>query len=327
MPMNFDTRFLIAKLQSDVDVAADYAGADLLPALELTHRPLEADRQSRDIIDGEPGATGKDFLARPRVRVTAALEAAAATALGSAPFWGGLVQACGLSETLTATTSAAYSPRADANSEWATLVGGFGGSQAAPGSAAEFMQEAINATGTVGFQARDGELPRLDFEMTAIYGAPVARSAIMVATPLDIGPLGQAAYREVDPVSYANSSFTFASQPLVLRELTMQDEAPVIHNDRPNDLSTRRGRRRYTGRMVVTAPALGNFDYFARSLDGTEQALLFRNGAGGNQIEFRADRVQAFLTDLGEQDNEVTATFDLLYLRDDTTNEFRITVQ
>jgi hypothetical protein len=107
----------------------------------------------------------------------------------------------------------------------------------------------------------------------------------------------------------------------------MQDEAPVIHNDRPNDLSTRRGRRRYTGRMVVTAPALADFDYFARSLDGSEQALLFRNGTAGNQVEFRADRVQAFLSDLGEQDNEVTATFDLLYLRDDTTGEFRITAQ
>lgn len=327
MPMNFDTRFLIAKLQTAVNVAATYEGADLLPALELTHRPLEADRNSRDIIDGEPGATGKDFLARPRVRVTAALEAAAATSLGTAPFWGGLVQACGLAETLSAGASASYSPRADANSAWATLVGGFGGTQAAPGSAADFMQEAINATGTVGFQATDGELPRLNFEMTAIYGAPVARSAIVASSPLDIGTLDQAAYREVDPVSHANTTFTFAGESLVLRELTMQDEAPVIYNDRPNDLSTRRGRRRYTGRMVVTAPALGDFDYFARSLDGTEQALLFRNGAAENQFEFRADRVQAFLSDLGEQDNEVTATFDLLYLRDDTTGEFRMTAQ
>jgi hypothetical protein len=325
--MSFDTRFLIAKLQADLNVAADYAGADLIPALELTHRPLEADRQSRDIIDGAPGATGADFLARPRVRVTAALEASAAAAPGSAPFWGGLVQACGLSETLSAGASAAYSPRADASSEWATLVGGFGGSQAAPGAAADFMQEAINATGTVGFQAGDGELPRLNFEMTAIYGAPVARSAVVAASPLDVGALGQASYREADHVSHANTSFTFAGQALILRELTMQDEAPVIHNDRPNDLSTRRGRRRYTGRMVVTAPALADFDYFARSLDGSEQALLFRNGTAGNQVEFRADRVQAFLSDLGEQDNEVTATFDLLYLRDDTTGEFRITAQ
>lgn len=131
----------------------------------------------------------------------------------------------------------------------------------------------------------------------------------------------------MDLVSHANTTFTFAEKNLVLRELTMQDEAPVIYSDRPNDIGTRRGRRRYTGRLVVTAPALGDFDYFARSLDGAENALLFRNGAAGNQFEFRADRVQAFLSDLGEQDNEVTATLDLLYLRDDTTGEFRMTAQ
>jgi len=327
MPMSFDTRFLIAKLQTARGVAADYAGADLIPALELTHRPLEADRQSRDLVDGNPGATGADFLSRPRARVTATLEASAAAALGDAPFWGGLAQACGLAETLTATTSAAYTPRQDDAFKWATLVGGFGGSQGAPGTAADFLQEALDATGTVGFTARDGELPQLSFELTALYGAPVARSAVVAASPLDVGALGQAAYVEADHVSHANTTFTFAGETLVLRELTMQDETPVIHNDRPNDLSTRRGRRRYTGRLVVTAPALGDLDFFARSLDGTEQALLFRNGTAGNQVEFRADRVQAFLSDLGEQDNEVTATFDLLYLRDETTNEFRITAQ
>ncbi|SEK34553.1 hypothetical protein SAMN05443999_101255 [Roseovarius azorensis] len=327
MPMSFDTRFLIARLQTARDVAAEYGGANLLPALELNHRPLEADRQTRDILDGSPGGAGKDFLARPRVRVTAALEAAAGVAPGTAPFWGEIAQACGLAETVEAGISASYSPGSDANAKWATLVGGFGGTQGAPGTADDFLQEAINATGTIGFQARDGELPRLDLDLTAIYGAPVARGAIAAASPLDIGPLGQAAYREVDPVSYANSAFSFAGETLVLRELTMQDETPVIYSDRPNDLSTRRGRRRYTGRMVVTAPALGSFDYFARSLDGTEQALLFSNGPLGNRFEFRADRVQAFLSDLGEQDNDVIATFDLLYLHHDTTGNFRITAK
>lgn len=327
MPMNYDTRFLIAKLQAQAGVAATYAGSALIPALELNHRALEADRQSRDLIDGAPGATGADFLSKPRVRVTSTVEASAASALGSAPFWGTLARACGLKETLTASTSAVYTPRQDGALEWATLVGGFGGTQSAPGEAADFIQEAIDALGTIGFEASEGQLPRLTCEMTAIYGAPVARSAVSASSPLDVGTLAQAGYVEADPISHANTSFTFASENLMLRELSLRDETPVIHSDRPNDLSTRRGRRRYTGRMVVTAPALGDFDYFARSLDGTEQALLFRNGAAGNQFEFRADRVQAFLSDLGEADNEVTASFDLLFLRDDTTNEFRITVQ
>jgi hypothetical protein len=327
MAMNYDTRFLIAKIQAAADVAADYAGANLIPALELTHRPLEADRQSRDLVDGNPGSTGGDFLARPRVRVTAALEASAATALGAAPFWGGMARAAGLEEVLTAGASAQYSPRDGDTPEWATLVGGFGGSQAAPGAAGDFLQEALNATGTVGFQAREGELPRLSFEMTAVYGAPVARADVAAASPLDLGPLGQASYREADPVSFANTTFSFAGRAMILRELTMADETPVIFGDRPNELSTRRGRRRYTGRMVVTAPALGDFDYFARSLDGGTSALAFHNGPAGNRLSFTADRVQSFLSDLGEADNEVTATFDLLFLRDEITREFRITAQ
>jgi len=164
MPMSFDTRFLIAKLQTARGVAADYAGADLIPALELTHRPLEADRQSRDLVDGNPGATGADFLSRPRARVTATLEASAAAALGDAPFWGGLAQACGLAETLTATTSAAYTPRQDDAFKWATLVGGFGGSQGAsifsnaPVKAIAALPEAIRRRLVVTHQARDKEM-------------------------------------------------------------------------------------------------------------------------------------------------------------------------
>lgn len=327
MPMNFDTRFLLAAIQAAPDVAAAYSGTNLMPALELAHNPLQADRNTRDLVDGTPGNSGADYLSKPRVSITAAVEASASSALGTAPFWAALARAAGLEQALVAGVSASYTPSDADQLEMATLVGGFGGGQAAPGSAADFLQEALNASGTMGFQATEGGIPRLDFRFTAVYGAPVARSAIVAASPLDIGPLGQDQYREADPVTFENTSFSFAGQQLRLRDLSMSDDTPVVFGDRPNELSTRRGRRRYTGRMVVTAPALGTLDYFQNSLDGATAALLLRNGPAGNQFEFRADRVQAFLADLGEADNEVTATFDLLFLRDAATREFRITAQ
>ena len=328
MTMSFDTRFLIAKLQTAAGVSAAFDGSDLIPALTLNHRPLEADRNTRDLVDGKTGA-GSDFLSRPRVRVDGAVEASAAGAAGSVPFYAPLLLASDWIETVTAGTSVSYAPVANPPSgQRATLVGGFGGAQAAPGNAGDWLQEVIDAVGSLGFEAQEGELPRFTFDLTGVYGAPVARDQIAASTPLDLGAIDNAAYQETRVMSFAETQFSFSGQTLRLRDLNWQDQAQVIYGDRPNELAARRGRRSITGQMVVSAPALGALDYFAQSIAGATHPLSFVHGSGaGNVMEMTAPAVQAFLSELGEDQDEVTATFDLKFLPAAGGDEITVTVR
>lgn len=328
MPMSFQTRFLVAAIQPSAGVAAVFTGANLIPALELNHRPLEADREARNTVDGKGGAK-PEFLSRRRVRVSGAVEAAGAGAAGTAPFYDPIVEACGWTKTVNAGVSVVYTP-VTAPSAWkrATLVGGFGGAQAAPGAADDQIQEVLDAMGSLGFQANENQLPRFSFDMTGIYDDPVARSTVAAASPLDLGPLANAAFRETVQVSFADTQFSFAGQALRLREFSFQDGAPIILADRPNEFSTRRGLRRITGRMVVTAPSLATFDYIRQAALGTVQALsLTHRTVAGEIVQITAPAVQGFFTEHGDDQDEVTATFDLNFTPVAGDDEITVTVR
>jgi hypothetical protein len=328
MSMSHQTRFMIAKLQGSAGVAAAYAGADLIPCLSLGWTPFEAERQNRQTVDGKGGAK-PEYATRLRVRAEAQVEAAGGGAAGTAPFYDALLRACGFAATVTAATSVVYKPvSAPAAQERATLVGGYGGSQAAPGAAGDWLQEVLDAMGTLAFSATEGQLPSFTATLTGIYGAPVARSAIAGSAPLDLGTLAAAGYRETTPISYADTSFSFGGAALKLRELSFSDTGAINYNDRPNDIGTRRGPRLITGRMVVTAPALGTFNYFTSASAGTTHVLDFgHRSTAGEILEIDAPKVQAVLTDLGEDNDEATATFDLRFLPNAGDDELVITIR
>lgn len=326
MSMSYQTRFLLARLQTSVGVAAAYDGADLIPCLELTHSPLQADRQERNLVDGRGGAKAA-YLTRKRATVEAVVEAAGSGVVGTAPVYEPLIRACGWRKTVTAGVSVAYTPvTAPSLLDRATLVGGFGGAQAAPGVATDMIQELIDAVGTLRFSATENQLPRFTASMTAVYAEPVARSTVVANGPLDVGALVAAGYEETTEVNYLQTAFTFAGQTLRLREFSFTDQSPVIFIDRPNDIGTRRGVRRITGRLVVTAPSLTAYNYIRQSVLGATQALSFRHRTTAGQIvEITAPAVQAFFAEHGDDQDEVTATLDLGFLPVTGDDEITIT--
>lgn len=328
MSMSFQTRFLAASLQTTQGVAATYTGANLIPCMELTHQPLVSDVQSRETVDGKGGAKAQ-YLTRKRGTVTAVVEASGGGAAGTAPFYDALIQACGWAKTTSAGVSVSYKPvTAPSLVKRATLVGGFGGSQAVPGVASDVIQELIDGLGTLSFSAAEGQLPRFTAAMTGIYANPVARSVPTAGQPLAIGTLAAAGYRETTEVNFLNTAFTYNSIALPLREFSFQDQAPVIFADRPNDVETRRGVRRITGRMVITAPAFGSFDYLVDSVSAVERALSFQHRTTAGQIvQIAAPKVQAIFAEWGNDQDEVTASFDLTFLPNTGDDEITITVR
>ena len=65
MPMNYDTRFLIAKLQAQAGVAATYAGTALIPALAFILSDIVLATESFVLRDDHPARRWTPYAVWP----------------------------------------------------------------------------------------------------------------------------------------------------------------------------------------------------------------------------------------------------------------------
>jgi hypothetical protein len=109
MPLLSRKRLILAKIESTyaTDSTPDGTFAILVRNLEIT--PLESETVSRDLIRPYLGASDQ-LLAQTRVSITFEVEMAGSGAAGTAPAYGPLLKACGLSETIVISTSVTYAP-------------------------------------------------------------------------------------------------------------------------------------------------------------------------------------------------------------------------
>jgi hypothetical protein len=325
MAMNYDTMFLLAKLQASAGVAADYDGTDLVPALKLEPKHLDGQRKNRETVDGRQGAKAS-YITGKHSTVEIGVEAAAGGAAGTAPFYGSLIEACGWAATVTADTSVAYKPRASSVAQKiATLVGGFGGISP---SDDDVIQEILDAQGTLGFELKQNELPMFTMSMMGDYARPVQRTAVVADAPLDISELSSAAYLETDEASFASTAITLGGHTFKTSEFSFKDDTSLTFNDRVNCREVRRGKRAFTGRLVATAPALDDFDYFASAETSAVVALTLTHGVGaGSIVEITAPKVEVLFSGFQNEENEVAAQFDLRFLPNAGDDDLVITVK
>jgi len=110
MPLLSRKRLILAKTETTYGTDPTPTGATnaiLVRNLEIT--PLQADTVTRDLIRPYLGNSDQ-LLAQTRVEVTFEVELAGSGAAGTAPAYGAVLKACGLSETVVATTSVTYAP-------------------------------------------------------------------------------------------------------------------------------------------------------------------------------------------------------------------------
>ena len=103
-------RLILAKIESVYGTDPTPTGASnaiLVRNLEI--QPLVAETVNRDLVRPYMGQADQ-LLARERVEVSFEVELAGSGAAGTAPAYGPILKACGLSETLVTSTSATYAP-------------------------------------------------------------------------------------------------------------------------------------------------------------------------------------------------------------------------
>jgi hypothetical protein len=269
-------------------------GADAVLVRDLNITPQQSDVVSRDLIRPYLGAS-EQLLANTRVECTFSVELAGSGTAGTAPQYGKALQACGLSETVSASTSVTYAP-----------VSSSFGSVTIHYNIDGVRHKVTGCRGTFTINANVGEIPTIDFTFTGIYNAPDDSALPSVtyanqATPL-VFKNGNTDTFEL--LSYAGclQSVTFdVGNTLVYREL-IGCTKEVLMTDRSSN-----------GTVVLEAVTMATKDYFTAALtDSTLGNLTFQHGTtAGNIVDFASTRID--IGDVSYSDQDGIAMLNIPY--------------
>ena len=277
-------RLIRVKKESTYGTDATPVGTDALLVRNLEITPVEADVVSRDLIRNYLG-NSPQLLANTRVSITFQVELAASGTAGTAPRYGSILQACGMSETIVATTSVTYAPVSSAFSSASIYFDNDGIRHILTGCRGSFT-----LTGEV------GQLPTIDFTMVGVYNAPTDTALPSTTYSAQASPLifKQGNTSAFSFFSYAGClqsvSFDMANET-VYRELVGCTKEVLITNRAPS------------GTVMIEAPALATKDFFALSQTETTGALTFLHGTtAGNRVTFTASQCDVGNPSYADQD-------------------------
>jgi hypothetical protein len=277
-------RLILVKKEVTYGTDSSPAGTDALLVRNLDITPIEADLVSRDLIRPYLG-NSPQLLANSRVSITFQVEMAGSGTAGTAPRYGSMLQACGMSETIVATTSVTYAPVSAAFAS-ATIYFNNDG----------VLHKATGCRGTFTLNASVGEIPTFDFTMTGVYNAPTDTAAPAVTYSTQASPLvfKQGNTSAFQFFSYAGClqsvSFDIANST-VYRELVGCTKEVLITDRKP------------AGTVMIEAPTLATKDYFNLAQTETTGNLTFLHGtAAGNRVTLTAGQCDIANPSYGDQD-------------------------
>lgn len=154
---------VLAKIETTYGTdAVPTGGANAMLVSDLEMRPLEATNVDRGLLRAYFGAS-EQLIGTAMKQVSFSVELVGASAAGVAPAWGPLVRACGLAETLTASTRADYTPISSAL-ESVSIYCNYDGVQ----------HKLLGARGELGISCKVGEIPKLKFRFQGLDGSESA---------------------------------------------------------------------------------------------------------------------------------------------------------
>jgi hypothetical protein len=285
MPLLTRKRLILLESEGTYGTDPTPTGVDAVLVRDLNITPLQSDTVSRDLVRPYLGAS-EQLLANTRVEVTFSVELAGSGAAGTAPRYGKALLACGMAETVVASTSVTYAP-VSASFGSCTIYYNIDG----------VRHKVTGARGTFTINGAVGEIPTIDFTFTGIYNAPTD-TALPSATYAD----------QATPVVFKEgntSGFQLLSYSGCLQAVSFDIGNSLIYRElvgcTKEVLLTDRAA---TGSVTIEAPTIAQKDYFTAALsDGTLGNLLFQHGqTAGNIVDFASTRVDIGDVTYSDQD-------------------------
>jgi hypothetical protein len=285
MPLLLRKRLILIETESTYGTDPVPDGADAVLVRDLNITPLQSDVVSRDLVRPYLGAS-EQLLANTRVECTFSVELAGSGTRGTAPAYGKALKACGLSETIVATTSVTYAP-VSASFSSVTIYYNIDG----------VLHKVTGARGTFTLNGTVGQIPTIDFTFTGIYNTPTDTSAPTPTYANQATPVIFKAGNTTDfqLLSYAGclQSVSFdIGNTLVYRELVGCTKETLLTD------------RRSTGSVTLEAVTMATKNYFTAALtDASLGNLLFQHGqTNGNIVDFASTKIDIGDVSYGDQD-------------------------
>ncbi|NTV10482.1 MAG: hypothetical protein HGA47_06870 [Zoogloea sp.] len=244
-PRYWKNKALLAKIETTVGTDATPTGAaNWIEARNLSITPLESETADRNIEMPWMGSAGKVSVGQ-YVKASFEVALAGSGAAGTAPKFAPLLLACGMSETLTASTSAAYSLISTAFPAVSMYVNVDG-----------TLHKLIGSRGTVSPSLAKGGIPVLKFEFEAVYTDAAAQTMPTIT---------RTGWPTEEPVNAANTTaVTINGVALAFSALDISLGNKLTRVNLPGpQIEVAITDRAPSGSVTVLAPALATFDPFA----------------------------------------------------------------
>lgn len=285
MPLLLRKRLILIKPETTYGTDPTPAGTDAVLVRDLSIVPLQSDVVSRDLVRPYLGAS-EQLLANVRVQCTFSVELASSGTAGTAPAYGKALKACGLSETIVASTSVTYAPVSSGFSSVSIYYNVDG-----------VLHKVTGARGTFVLNGTVGQIPTIDFTFTGIFNGPTDTAAPSVTYSNQATPVlfknGNTTGFEL--LSYAGclQSVSFdIGNSLIYRELVGCAKQALITD------------RKSTGSVTIEAVSMATKNYFTAALtDGSLGNLTWQHGqTAGNIFTFTSTRIDVGDVSYGDQD-------------------------
>ena len=279
---------VLAKVQTALGVeATPTPAANAMLVRATTPQIINAEYVARNNIRGYKGNFGTLAVGVHR-EIEMEVELAGSGAAGTAPQWAPLLQACGFSETLLATTSATYQP-VSTGEPVLTMLAYLDG----------LLFKMTDCKGTVSFEMSAKAIPVMKFKFMGEYSEPtdVAFPSGMVFTgftkPLTVGKIN-------------TPTFTWNAVAAVVANLTFDMANSLMWKDYIGSSGARSPDRKPTVSMTMELPSVAEINLARIAQLGTECPLHLVHGLlPGNIIEVTMPKTQLKTAPSITNDNEV----------------------
>jgi hypothetical protein len=236
----------------------------------LSIQPLQLELKDRELILGYLGNTEK-VVGQRLVGVSFDVEIAGSGTAGTAPKWSALMQACGFSETIVATTSVTYAP----------ISTGFKGVTLyyfADG----VRHKVTGCRGSWSMSLQAGEIPKISFEYTGLFNAPTDESqpTLTYSNQADPVVVNSANTTPIKVHNYAACLESFSlsvANETPFRQLAGCTQQVMITDRKPE------------GEVTIEAPTIAGKNFFTAASGQTLDEFSWTHGTtAGNIVTFTA---------------------------------------
>ena len=263
-------RLLLAKIETTYGTDPTPAATDAVLVSALEVQPLQLELKDRELILGYLGNT-EMVVGQRLVSVSFDVEIAGSGTAGTAPKWSALIQACGFSETIVATTSVTYAPVSSAFRSVTLYFFADG-----------VRHKVTGCRGTWNMSMATGEIPKISFSFTGIFNAPTDETQPSPTFSNQADPVvvnsANTATLQVHGYAACLSAFSLdLANETPFRQLAGCTQQIMITDRKPS------------GSVTIEAPTIAAKNYFsAASTQTSGQFSWVHSGGAGNIVTFTA---------------------------------------